>query len=77
MDKKVTKNTLLLLAFVSPPVENYLLASIILSASNHTSITASLAPLGAIFGSLVASVPLTHLGRRGTLILTSVLFLAG
>ena len=44
---------------------------------NPTSLTASLAPLGAIFGSLAASIPLTHLGRRGTLVLTSVLFLAG
>ena len=49
----------------------------ITSSPHPTSIIASLAPLGAIFGSLAASIPLTHLGRRGTLILTSVLFLAG
>ena len=77
MDKKVTKIPSWLVRGVVSPVENYWHAYVSLTASNHTSITASLAPLGAIFGSLVASVPLTHLGRRGTLILTSVLFLAG
>ncbi len=41
-----------------------------------SSITASLAPLGSIFGGLLAGVPLGLLGRRGTLLASSVLFLA-
>ena len=36
--------------------------------------TASLAPLGALIGGLFSSLPLSHLGRKRTLLISAVMF---